>query len=88
MYRKKRGGGGVITNSLHPSVLSHVLCPVFLLLSTYANEPCKWGESDHPACSPPVSFSVHLTNSAVSPAGSVHASRDDNVVRMWVQLTR
>ena len=39
------------------------------------------GESDVPACDPPAS-------SAVTPAGSVHKSRGDNVVRMWVQLKR
>ena len=44
------------------------------------------GESDVPACGPPASFSVHLASSAVTPAGSVHKSRADNVVRMWVQL--
>ena len=37
------------------------------------------GESDVPACGPPASFSVHLTSSAVTPAGSVHESRGDNV---------
>ena len=37
---------------------------------------------------PPASFSVHLASSAVTPAGSVHKSRGDNVVRMWVQLKR
>ena len=46
------------------------------------------GESDVPACGPPASFSVHLDSSAVTPAGSVHKSRGDNVVRMWVQLKR
>ena len=46
------------------------------------------GESDVPACGPPASFSVHLASSAVTPAGSVHKSRGDNVVRMWVQLRR
>ena len=44
--------------------------------------------SDVPACHPPASFSVHLASSAVTPAGSVHKSRGDNVVRMWVQLKR
>ena len=47
-----------------------------------------WGESDVPACGPPASFSIHLACSAVTPAGSVHKSRGDNVVRMWVQLKR
>ena len=47
-----------------------------------------WGESDVPACGPLASFSVHLASSAVTPAGSVHKSRGDNVVRMWVQLKR
>ena len=42
------------------------------------------GGSDVSACGPPASFSVHLAISAVTPAGSVHKSRDDNVVRMWV----
>ena len=37
------------------------------------------GESDVPACGPPASFSVHLASSAVTPAGSVHKSRGDNV---------
>ena len=59
-----------------------------LLLSTHSHDPCYWGESDVPACGPPASFSVHLANSAVTPAGSVHKSRGDNVVRMWVQLKR
>ena len=45
-------------------------------------------ESDLPACGPPVSLSVHLSMSAVTPAGYVHKSRSDNVVRMWVQLKR
>ena len=46
------------------------------------------GESDVPACGPPASFSVHLASSAVTPAGSVHKSRGNNVVRMWEQLKR
>ena len=46
------------------------------------------GESDVPACGPPANFSVHLASSAVTPAGSVHKSRGDNVVHMWVQLKR
>ena len=32
-----------------------------------------------PACGPPVSFYVHLASSAVTPSGSVHKSRGDNV---------
>ena len=46
------------------------------------------GESDVPACGKPASFSVHLASSAVTLAGSVHKSRGDNVVRMWVQVKR
>ena len=41
-----------------------------------------------PARGPPASLSVHLDSSAVTPAGSVHKSRADNVVRMWMQLKR
>ena len=59
-----------------------------LLLSTHSHEPCLRGESDVPACGPPASFSVHLASSAVTPAGSVHKSRGDNVMRMWVKLKR
>ena len=29
-----------------------------------------------------------LASSAVTPAGSVHTSRGDNMVRMWVKLKR
>ena len=46
------------------------------------------GESDHPAFGPPDSLSLHLTSSTITPAGSVHKSRGDIVVRMWVQLKR
>ena len=46
------------------------------------------GEYDLPACGPPASFSVHLAISALTLAGSVHKSRGDNVVRMWMQLKR
>ena len=42
------------------------------------------GESDVPACGPPASFSVLLVSSEVTPAGSVHKSKGDNVVRMWL----
>ena len=59
-----------------------------LLLSTHSHDPSYWGESDVPACGPPASFSVHLASSAVTPAGSVHKTRGDIVVRMWVQLKR
>ena len=31
---------------------------------------------------------VHLASSSVTPAGSVHKSRGDNVVRMWVKMKR
>ena len=31
---------------------------------------------------------VHLASSAVTPQGSVHKSRGENVVCMWVQLKR
>ena len=46
------------------------------------------GGSNLPTYSPPASFSVRLANSTVTPAGSVHKSRGDNVVCMWVQLKR
>ena len=46
------------------------------------------GVSDVPACGPPASFSVHLASSAVTPAGSIHKSRGNNMVRMWVKLKR
>ena len=39
------------------------------------------GMSDLPDCGPPVNLSVHL-------AGSVHKSRVDNVVCMWVKLQK
>ena len=39
-------------------------------------------------CGLPASFSVHLASSAVTPAGSVHKSMGDNVVRIGVQVKR
>ena len=53
-----------------------------LLLSTHSHDPYEWGEAYFPACGPPAGFSVHLASSAVTPVGSVHKSRGDNVVRM------
>ena len=46
------------------------------------------GETDHPAFGPPASLSLHLASSSITPAGFVHKSRGDSVVRMWVQLKR
>ena len=41
-------------------------------VSTHSLYPCLWGESVHPAFSPPASISLYF----------------DSVVRMWVQLKR
>ena len=59
-----------------------------LLLSTHYLDPCLWEESDHPAVGPPARLSLHLASSSITPAGSVHKSRGDSVVRMWMQLKR
>ena len=48
----------------------------------------RGGESDLPACGRPANFIVYLANSAVTPAGSVHKSRGDNMVCMWVSVTK
>ena len=40
------------------------------------------GESDVPAMGPPANLSIHLAISSIIPAGSVHKSRGDSVVRM------
>ena len=81
--------------SVHLSVLSIgfvyvFVCRKLLLLSTHSHDPLLVGgeDSDVPACGPPASFSIHLASSAVTLAGSVHKSRGDNVVRMWMQLKR
>ena len=65
-----------------PCTLHHVV----VLLSTYSIDPCLWVESDHPAFGPPASLSLHLASSSITPAGSVHKSRGESVVCMWVQL--
>ena len=46
------------------------------------------GEYDVPDCGPSANFSVHVASSAVTPVGSVHNSRGDNLVGMWLQLYR
>ena len=46
------------------------------------------GGFDLPVFCQPVCFSVHLDSSGITPAGSVHKSRGDNEVRMWVKLMR
>ena len=47
-----------------------------------------WGETDLSICGPPASFSVHPVSSAVTPVGSVHKSRGDNVMHMCAQSKR
>ena len=64
----------------------HVLCnyymyPLKVWLSIHTHDPWIVGD-------PFASFSVHLASSAVTPTGSVHKSRSDIVVRMYVQLKR
>ena len=60
-----------------------LLCCV---VPTHSLDPCLCGEgeSDHPVFGPTVSISLHLASSSITPAGSVHKSRGDSVVRMWV----
>ena len=50
--------------------------------------PLLVGESDHPACGPQASLSLHLPSSSITSVGSAQKSSGDNVVRMSVQLTR
>ena len=59
-----------------------------VVVFTHSLDPCLGGESDHPAFCPPASISLHLASTSITPAGSVHKSRGDSVVRMWVQLKR
>ena len=59
-----------------------------VVVSTHSLDPCLWGESDHPAFGPPASISLHQASNSINPVGSVHKSRGDSVVRMWVQLKR
>ena len=58
------------------------------VVSTHSLDPCLWWESDHPAFGPQASISLHLGSNSITPAGSLHKSRGDSVVRMWVQLKR
>ena len=57
-------------------------------MSTHSLDPCLWGESDRAAFGPPASTSLHLASSSITPVRSVHKSRSDSVVRMWVQFKR
>ena len=57
-------------------------------MSTHSLDPCLWGESDHTAFGPLASISLHMARNSITPAGSVHKSRGDSVVCMWVQLKR
>ena len=56
--------------------------------STHSLDPCLLGESYHPAFSPAASIYLHMASNSITPAGSVHKSRGDSVVCMWVQLKR
>ena len=54
-----------------------------MLLSTHSHDPCEWWS---PIFLLVVHHPAYLSSSAVTPAGSLHKSRSDNVVCMWVQL--
>ena len=74
-----------IRGSLCPCIPVYVHCCCCLPTPF---DPCLWGESDHPAFGPLTGVSLHLGSSSITPAGSVHKSRGDNAVRMWVPLKR
>ena len=61
---------------------------MLLCLSTPLTLVCGGGESAHPAFGQPASISLHLASSSITLVGSVHKSRGDSVVRLWVQLKR
>ena len=66
----------VLHTNLHVVVIFPLPCPLLM------------GESDLPACGTLANLSVYLASSIVTPAVSVHKSRGNNVVCMWVQLKR
>ena len=61
---------------------------VVVAVSTHSLDPCLWGGSPITPFGAPASISLHLASSYITPAGSVDKSKDDSVVRMWVQLKR
>ena len=61
------------------------------VVSTNSLDPCLWGGGGGPhqhVFGPPASLPLHPASSSITPAGSVHKSKGDNVVRMWVQVKR
>ena len=70
-------------------LIGHVYPVLSVVIAVYQLAwPLIVGEYDLPACGTPASVFVHLASSSITPAGSVHKSRGDNVVRMCVQLKR
>ena len=74
----------VFTLETHVTVLLYVVVITPLIFANGGGG----GEFNSPACGPTSSFSSDLSSSAVTPVGSVHKSRSDNVMRMWVKLKR
>ena len=71
-------------------IYQHILLKLFCCcccLPTPLTLVCG-GEFDHPSFGPPASLCLHQGSSSITPAGSVHKSIGNNVVRMWVQLKR
>ena len=67
-----------------------IISLIYFVVSTHSLDPCLWG-SDHPAFGPPVHQPAYLSIWPAAPslpAGSVHKSSGDSVVRIWVQLKR
>ena len=71
----------------HPANLILRLGNLLLCLPTLLTLVCG-RQSNHPAFGPPASISLHLAINYITPAGSVHKSRGDSVVRMWVQFAK
>ena len=60
-----------------------------LLLSTHSLDTCLWGGGIRtPTFGPSASLYLHLASSSITLAGSVHKSRGDSVVHMWLQMKR
>ena len=62
------------------------ICLYFYVIMLFMNNVKIMLVHCHYHYGPLASFRVHMASSAFTPAGYVHKSRGDNVVRIWVQL--
>ena len=68
------------------SIIGKMCSPLWLFVLSIPLTLASWAGPIFPLVVHQLASPLHLASSAVTPAGSVHKSRGNNVVRMWGEV--